>query len=301
MAMVEFQNQFLDSIKRLASEEFVSPNYIVPTLEKTPDSLLQQSSAASLDTAHDALSVFIEKMSFITEAPSMVANAVASGFVGTPMPIRPSDNPLLVMFLLLAFFSFMYIVISRRLYVNELLKSFFILKERLSIFVDSTSKSLSFFNINLLYLLVASTSVIIYVLACYYGFEPLLGFGGATPLICILLPVGFLSMKACGLHFLNFIFKGGDLYIRSYFFLLYALGIVLFPVAVLLVFAPSYMFESLLIVSGVFLAVYVSLLIYKIFQIFFMGNLSSLLYIILYLCTFEIVALLISLKLMMAW
>ena len=63
------------------------------------------------------------------------------------------------------------------------------------------------------------------------------------------------------------------------------------------------MFETLLIVSCVLCAIYVSLLIFKIFQIFFIRGmeLGSLIYIMLYLCTFEILALLISLKLIMAW
>lgn len=301
--MVEFPNLFLDSIKRLASEELASPNYIVPTLNEAPDSLVAQPDTVSLDTAKDALSLLIESKEFITEAPAKAINAIATGFVGNPLPARPLDNPLLVVVMLLAFFSFIYVIISRRLYVSELISGFFHKKDRLSIFVDSTSKSISLFNVNLFYLFIVSTSVTIYALSYRFGFEALTGMGNISLLACMAIPVMFLAMKACGLHFLNFIFKCGDLYIKNYFFLLYGLGIALYPVTLLLVFAPSHMFETLLIVSCVLCAIYVSLLIFKIFQIFFIRGmeLGSLIYIMLYLCTFEILALLISLKLIMAW
>ena len=123
--MVEFPNLFLDSIKRLASEELASPNYIVPTLNEAPDSLVAQPDTVSLDTAKDALSLLIESKEFITEAPAKVINAIATGFVGNPLPARPLDNPLLVVVMLLAFFSFIYVIISRRLYVSELISGFF--------------------------------------------------------------------------------------------------------------------------------------------------------------------------------
>ena len=76
--MVEFPNLFLDSIKRLASEELASPNYIVPTLNEAPDSLVAQPDTVSLDTAKDALSLLIESKEFITEAPAKAINAIWS-------------------------------------------------------------------------------------------------------------------------------------------------------------------------------------------------------------------------------
>lgn len=217
------------------------------------------------------------------------------GLIPTMLECGLRHNVLTTLILLIGFFSFVYILIERKKYVQESLKNFFYNRDRKSIFAGS-DQSISIMLMNAVYLFIASTSTIL--MAIY-------GRGGGDlcnmflPLIFMVFPAVFMLFKLVSIKYLNYSFDLGsnDIFLRSYFSVVFGYGIVMYPIAVLMVYAPQSYFYVLLIISAAVTLVALLVIVYKMVQIFLV-DVSSGFGILLYLCVFEILSIAIPYKML---
>ena len=124
---------FMDSVVTLAEKSLESPHYKIPTLQ------VEEPAADTVDFlsvfhtvgVSDSLGVggvdslehsqaevdsveFLEKFPFLDfrrdSVTAVVQSSPESGILGSPMPLRPQNNSVMVLLLLLGFFSFMYVL-----------------------------------------------------------------------------------------------------------------------------------------------------------------------------------------------
>lgn len=86
-----------------------------------------------------------------------------------------------------------------------------------------------------------------------------------------------------------------NIWLKSYYVFNYILGLFFFPIVVLLAYTHGYKYELLLNVGLFFYLIYLIVLFVRMQNIFF-SNISSLLYVILYFCTLEILPVLMVAK-----
>ena len=111
--------------------------------------------------------------------------------------------------------------------------------------------------------------------------------------------MAFLAIKYFIFKILSYIFFNNNnktsIFTRGYFTILFGLGLGLFPLALGLIYTPP-SFHPYFIIGGLILCIISFLLIfYKTSQIF-LNKISSFFYIILYLCTLEILPIVLVLK-----
>ncbi|MDR3706286.1 MAG: DUF4271 domain-containing protein [Paludibacteraceae bacterium] len=221
-----------------------------------------------------------------------------SGFVGTPLPQNVASETLTPILLLIIFLLYGYVFTRGRKMMLETIKDFFYLKERSSIFIDSSLRQnqLSF---HFIFILVFSGALFLHVLlykqACFLSFQNKIIYLGLFALLIMV----FLAVKYFVFNVLSYIFfrnnNKASIFIRGYFTILFGLGLGLFPLSVGLIYTPP-SFHLYFIIGGLILCIISFLLIfYKTSQIF-LNKISSFFYIILYLCTLEILPIIIVLK-----
>lgn len=247
----------------------------------------------SLGAIHKADSVQI----VVADSLRQVAKNL-SGFVGTPLPQTVASETLTPILLLIIFFLYGYVFTRGRKMMLETIKDFFYLKERSSIFIDSSLRQnqLSF---HFAFILISSGALFLHVLlykqSCFLPFQDKIIYLGVFALLVMV----FLGIKYFILKLLSYIFfhnnNKSSIFIRGYFTIFFGLGLGLFPLSVGLIYTPS-TFHPYFIIGALILCIISFLLIfYKTSQIF-LNKISSFFYIILYLCTLEILPIIIVLK-----
>jgi len=188
---------------------------------------------------------------------------------------------------------FFLLVICIRLYpsfIYEVIRSIFRVKERSSIFSNLEASDL---RLRFLYLFFSYCVISLYVY--FILFEPDVGnfsfvryplFLGAT--------IGFFLIKYLFVRLLNYVFfdeNKGKIAIESYNNILILFGILLFPLLVFSIYSPPLVAVVAQTVSLILCLAAAALAIFKLFQIFY-SKLFDFFYILLYLCTLEILSIL---------
>lgn len=218
-----------------------------------------------------------------------------------PLPYSLASDPFITVILVFLFASFCYTVGSKQKMIRETIKDFFYLKERSSIFVDMEVGRKGTFWFILLF--VGGVSFFMNELFFFYKPESNLTALNLYPEIkylglFVLLSIIYITVKYLVFRFLGYVFFDkhvSTLFMRTYFTILLGYGLILFPIAVCLVYFPPRAYYSLIIIGLLLSLTPLLLIFYKTIQIFRSG-IVSVLYIILYLCSLEILPILVVLK-----
>lgn len=141
----------------------------------------------------------------------------------------------------------------------------------------------------------ASVSIFSYKLLLQFGVERV----SYSQVLLLLFLMHALRLLAT--RFLAFVFSMVEMYqvwVESYSWVHYLLGLLVFPLAVLLTYSPTLTFSAC---ANIVLVIYILaklLLFYRLFVVFYRG-IDSLFYLFLYLCTLEIIPLLIVLRIIL--
>ena len=195
---------------------------------------------------------------------------------------------ILVLFLLLVF------SISRsRGMLNEIIRNFFQVKERTSIFSKATINDFRFRFFLVLFSIVVLS---LYAYLGLNGFKNLISFTGFSYFLIVFLI--YFGIKLLLINLIGIVFfdkTNLKMAKDSYFDVLSFLGITIFPLLILNIYGPGFLSHLTVIFSIMACIIALVLIIIKLFQIFF-NKIATSFYILLYLCTLEIVPLLIMYK-----
>ncbi len=211
-----------------------------------------------------------------------------TGFVGIPHPSLPQTETWVFVTLFLLFILFVFSLSRSSGFINDTIKNFFQVKERSSIFSKATINET---RIRLILVLFSIAVLSLYLyLILYQTPNPFLFSKYAFILLITMLFFGFKSLmfELIGYVFLNpSSFKMAK---DSYFNIVAFLGIVLFPLMILQIYIPTLFIKTIIILSLIIGICTFILVIIKLFQIFFHKT-EAFFYILLYLCTLEILPL----------
>jgi hypothetical protein len=240
-----------------------------------PDSLARLDSLAVADSIH--------------RADSLRAVAlIPKGFIGIPHPSLPQTESWVFAVLFILFFVLVYAISQSSGFITETVKTFFQVKERSSIFSKATVNDFRFkFFINIFSIGVLSLYAYLILFKGNDQFE-IKEYGYFFGLICL-----FLMLKLFVFNVLGYVFLT-PLSLKmakdSYFNVISFLGVVLYPLMILQIYIPNSYYRIIEIMSLIACIVACILVIIKLFQIFFQKTVASF-YILLYLCTLEILPL----------
>ncbi|MDR1679512.1 MAG: DUF4271 domain-containing protein [Prevotellaceae bacterium] len=263
------------------------PTIVNDNIILQPDTLEFAAIARLRDSLHA-----LQRADVVADSLAQVAKAT-SGFTGTPLHAPLGASPLIPVLLLLLFFLTGYIFTHWRKLLTETVKDFFYLKERSSIFIESTA-NMAQMSTSFVLLFVGSVSLFLYSLFFYARNTCELYYLGLFAIATL----AFIGIKLLIFKVIGFIFFEQNLsrlFIKSYFSILFGLGLLLFPLTVGLIYMPPSLHQSFLILALFLCIVAFFLMIYKTLQIF-LHKYSSFFYIMLYLCALEILPILIVLK-----
>lgn len=211
------------------------------------------------------------------------------GFAGDPLPYRLHSDDYVTGTLLLSFFL-MVTVITRSFHMlSQQVKDFFYTRERENLFSISTDSELR----GQLFL-IFQTCFILGILFFDYTQENQPDvFNQISPYYLLGLNVGiciaFYTLKVLIYAFVNWIFfdkKKNEQWMEAYFLAILALGVTLFPVALLVVYFEM-PYSSLKITFLIIIVLIKILLFYKCYRIFF-SYYYGYLHLFVYFCTLEI-------------
>lgn len=254
----------------------------------------------------DSLKIITDSLASIHRADSIQKASVdsihqlslmPSGFVGKPLPETLNENPFVTISLLILFLLFGYVLTYGRKMILETTKDFFYLKERSSIFIDSTANALQLKGCLVLIFL---GSIGLFIYSLYFHGDTIISFQHKLLYLALFFAITliFLVFKILTFRFLGYVFFDrniSSIFIKGYFTIIFGLGIAIFPIVVGLVYIPDSFFIPFLVIGLILVVATYLLVLYKIIQIF-LANFYSLFYIILYLCTLEILPILIVLR-----
>jgi len=245
-----------------------------------PDSLAKLDSIAAADSLHlaDSLKAIIQ---------------IPRGFIGIPHPSIPQTENWVFVVLMLLFFLLIYSISQSVGYISETIKTFFQVKERSSIFSKATVNDSRFRFLFILF------SIVVLSLYVFFYFHKTEQPFTMHEFWLILFATGvFLIVKLILFEIIGYVFLNQNnlkISIVSYFNIISFYGLVLYP----LLFLQIYLHESLAgiinVISLIVSLIAAILITFKLFQIFFQKLLDSF-YILLYLCTLEILPLIILIK-----
>jgi hypothetical protein len=255
-------------------------NSISKSANILPDSLAKLDSIATADSLHlaDSLKAIIQ---------------IPRGFIGIPHPSIPQTENWVFVVLMLLFFLLIYSVSQSSGYISDTIKTFFQVKERSSIFSKATVNDSRF---RFLFILFAIIVLSLYVYFFLHKIDR--PFTMHEFWLILVVTSLYLILKLFLFNIIGYVFLNqNNLKVakESYFNILSFLGITLYP----LLFVQIYLLESLIgitkVMSLIACIIAAILVIIKLFQIFFQKLLASF-YILLYLCTLEILPLIILFK-----
>ena len=213
---------------------------------------------------------------------------IPTGFVGIPHPSLPQTETWVFVTLFLLFILFVFSISRSSGFITETLKNFFQVKERSNIFNRATVND-SRFRFILVLFSIAVLSFYSY-LALYqtgntFSFEKYAFFLMVTML--------FFGFKSLTFELIGYVFlseSGFKIAKDNYFNIVSFLGIIMFPLLILQIYIPTIFIKIIIIISLITSVSSFILIIIKLFQIFFHKTVAFF-YILLYLCTLEILPL----------
>jgi hypothetical protein len=250
------------------------------------DSIAGTDVVLSDSLAHPVDSILAQSANPVFDIASMPRH------LGIPFEVLPK-NELWVVVLLFVIFFFSALIFKRsRNLILENFDSFFQVKKRQSIFSESTQGEIHFqYMLTTLALAVISFFIYVQLWSDEYVFSI------STYLIILGISIGYALLKFVIGKLIGYVFLSPENFspvVFSYNWLLIYLGAVLFFVVLIQTFSD--LPQNLISLIGIFLclAAFV-ILVVKLFQIFYRKIVASF-YIILYLCTLEILPLIFLLK-----
>ena len=212
------------------------------------------------------------------------------GDYGTPLSYSPRTDDVIALVLLICFFLSSFVLSRTKKQLLLQLKSFAFHRERTSIFAEGSNIDIRFHLLLILQTCIfAGLFLFNYVndtapdLMIQYSSLMLMGLYIAMSLV-------YLFFKWLMYEFLGWIFfdKGRtNLWLDSYFTLIYYVGFALFPFVLLLIYFDLNI--EYLVIIGLILALFVKILMfYKWIKLFF-NNILALFLLILYFCALEII------------
>ena len=210
------------------------------------------------------------------------------GYVGIPIPSSPV-NEHWVFGVITVLFLFLVISHSRSTnLLSNTLRTFFQVKDRSSIFSKTTISDFRYQFFMMLF------SIGVFSLTAYlFYYDGASEFSFVSYLKYVALTSLFFLIKIALLNIVGYVFtdtRNQKLVKEGYFDVMLMLGITLFPVMIVHVYAKSPLTTITEIGSQVLLTIAFVLLVIKLFQIF-LQELAASFYILLYLCTLEILPL----------
>lgn len=265
----------------------------MPTLPTLPqDSLVPLGDSVSmltLDSVSRTDSLLAADSIALVQYSLRTIIQIPQGFEGTPLPSVPQTENWVFILLLSLFFLFVFTLMHSLSSIAETISTFFQVKERSSIFSkatvhDARTKAM-----------LVPFSVGVYSLYAYYAFYvPANGFSMLAFIKLVGVTVAYWLLKYLIIELMGYVFvdiKSRKMARDAYFNLVFMLAIALFPLLVFHIYSPSNMhYITSLMSIGVCVVAELIVLI-KLFQIFFQKIIASF-YILLYLCTLEILPLL---------
>ena len=243
-----------------------------------PGSLANLDSLARLDS----IKAVADSLKAIAQLPK--------GFLGIPHPLLPQTESWVFLILLALFFLLVYSVSTSTGIIAETIKSFFQVKERSSIFSKATVTD---FRLRLLLVVFSIGVFSLYIYLLIFKSEnqfPIKTYGYLLIITAI-----FLGLKSMLIDVIGYVFlspSNKKMAKESYFNIVSILGVSLFPMLIFQIYIPRGYYNITEILSlGMCLGASI-LVIIKLFQIFFHKIVASF-YILLYLCTLEILPLII--------
>jgi hypothetical protein len=244
------------------------------------DSLARADSLARVDSLHVADSI-------------KAVIRLTRGFIGTPHPSVPATESWVFIAILALFFLLVYAVSGSGSLIPETAKNFFQVKERSSIFSKATVND---FKIRLFIIFFSIGVISLFVFYQLHNPESPFRFLQ----FCIVLAITFLffGLKVLIFDLLGYVFfdtsslKMGK---EAYFNIVSFLGVTLFPLLIIQIYIPYNLNNIIEITCLIVCILGFILIIFKLFQIFFHKIVASF-YILLYLCTLEILPLIVIYK-----
>ncbi len=241
----------------------------------TSDSLATVDSINRMDSIHVA-----DSLKLVLQKPT--------GFIGIPHPSLPQNESWVFIALFILFIFLVFSMTRSSGLIADSIKTFFQVKERTSIF-SKASVTDSRFRVFLITFSVLVISFYIYTLL----FESHGVFSFIKYLQFLVVTILFFGFKALTFLIIGYVFldnTSAKLAKESYFRVVAFLGIVLFPLLIFQVYVPVGLMKIDSWISFfVCISAYILITI-KLFQIFF-HNIVAFFYILLYLCTLEILPL----------
>ena len=250
------------------------------SLSALTDSTAYADSIAQADSLH-----LVDSLRAIAQIPR--------GFTGIPHPSMPQTESWVFVILILLFFLFVYSISQSIGLISDTFKTFFQVKERSSIFSKATVND-SRFKFFLIIFAISSISFYAYLQL----HNPLQPFSINEFSLFLLTTSIFFGIKSLLFDLIGYVFLGNNvlkLAKEAYFNVISFWGVCLFPILFLQIYIPASFVGITQLLSLIVSICAGILIIIKLFQIFFQKILASF-YILLYLCTLEILPLLILFK-----
>jgi len=222
---------------------------------------------------------------YITVPPSKKYSCRAEG---ASIPFTMQSQGWLSLLLIFQFFIYFYAFSHFRKFWIESLKELFQTKERSSLFIDTSVKnSRQSFYLSFLTTLNLALFLYLFISCNHVHYE--------NQSINILLFFGivllFFILRFSLLHFLQFVFFDKSTTIdsiwNSLFVLTSMLGVLLYVNVLFLIYSPFQYADYLFVAGFIFYILYVVLIAYRLIKYFY-TQIYSFFYLILYLCTLEI-------------
>jgi hypothetical protein len=260
--------------------------------------MIQQDTIQALNDSTTAIPDSLAKLDSIARFDSLKAIAdslkalarIPKGFLGIPHPSLPQTEWWVFLILLILFFLLVFSISRSGGLIAETAKTFFQVKERSSIFSKATVN-----DFRLRILLTIFSAGVLSLYAYLVIFNPVNPFSIKTYSYFLMITGLYLGIKSLFIDLLGYVFltpPSLKMAKDSYFNIISFLGVILYPLLVLQIYVPDKLYNSIGIIGLIACLSGCILVIIKLFQIFYHKIVASF-YILLYLCTLEILPLVI--------
>ncbi|MDD3078776.1 MAG: DUF4271 domain-containing protein [Paludibacter sp.] len=218
---------------------------------------------------------------------------IVQGLEGFVHPSLPGTEPWVFGILLFLLLAFSVVMLRASDWLVESVTHFFQIKERSSIFSKNTSN-----NATIQFILILFSIIVLSLWAFKINFTESSGFHINTFLKYLLVTGSFVGLKIGSFSILGYVFMDNATLKHardSYINMLIFLSILLFFTFSISIYSQSQFSQIVNVVSLFFCGLAAILMIIKLFQIFFHKIIASF-YILLYLCTLEILPLIFLFK-----
>ncbi|MEI6751608.1 MAG: DUF4271 domain-containing protein [Paludibacter sp.] len=259
-----------------------------------PDTLHIAKDSLTAMTDSTAIADSIAKADSLHLADSLrIIAQIPRGFLGITHPSMPQTESWVFIILILLFFLFVYSISQSMGLISDTIKTFFHVKDRSSIFSKATVND-SRFRFFLIIFSIGSLSLYAYLIL----HNPMQPFSLKEFCLFLFSTSIFFGIKSLLFDLIGYVFiNTGNLKIAkgAYFNIISFWGVCLFPILFLQIYIPDNFIGITQLLSLIVSISAGILIIIKLFQIFFQKILASF-YILLYLCTLEILPLIILFK-----